>query len=177
MSTGILLREIFSRLPEFEKELDKTLEDINRRLGNLPMARYEDPCAELVDLVFEFSKVLSRDIRGAPSLRFDGSASRTLMQNIRMAQIKLRSSVVRTAPKFCPWSKRDTPPTSPSTSLRTGVASISGFSAIGVPMTWVAEPMFLVNDEQHPFDDRVGRVMYLDEIMEIIEQSVFSSLI
>ncbi|KAF8510023.1 hypothetical protein JB92DRAFT_3144495 [Gautieria morchelliformis] len=37
------------------------------------------------------------------------------------------------------------------------------------PPAWIAEPMSLSSEERVPFDDRTGKVMYLDEVMERVE--------
>ncbi|KAF8510027.1 hypothetical protein JB92DRAFT_463918 [Gautieria morchelliformis] len=92
------------------------------------------------------------------------------MQGIRLTQIRLRSSVMRTAAKFCPWARQDTPPGSPN-------SMVSGTTvSAATPPAWVAEPMSLSSEERVPFDDRTGKVMYLDDVMECMEQSITREL-
>ncbi|KAF8589012.1 hypothetical protein K439DRAFT_1333756 [Ramaria rubella] len=165
----LLSKLVALRLPDVEKELEASLEDINRRLRLLPAPKFDDPSSELVGLIFEFAASISRNIKGV--VQFDDSMP-GLMLGVRKAQINLRSSVMRTAPRFCPWSRQDTPPGSPNSVLSAGSATQS----IGAPMEWVAEPGFLSSEERVPFDDRNGKIMFLDEVMERAEQSITREL-
>ncbi|KAF8524910.1 P-loop containing nucleoside triphosphate hydrolase protein, partial [Hysterangium stoloniferum] len=160
-----LSKLIAVRLPEVEKELTISLDDINWRLNELPPPKFEDPSSELVGLIFDFSAAVSRDVKGKARL---DDTMQSLLHGIRIAQIRLRSSVVRTAPRFCPWSRQDTPPGSPNSTI--------SMSSVGAPLPWVSEPTFLTKEEQIPFDDRTGKIMYLDEVMEFAEHSVTREL-
>lgn len=151
-----------TRLPEVEKELTLNLEDVTRRLKQLPAPRYDDPSSELVSIIFEFTAAVSRNIQGITLVE---DSAPTLMQGIRVAQIQLRSSILRSAPRFCPWARQDTPPGSPDSSLSSALSN-------GTPPEWVSEPLFLSSEEQVPFQERIGKVIYLDEVMERVEQYV-----
>ncbi|KAF8510018.1 hypothetical protein JB92DRAFT_3119320 [Gautieria morchelliformis] len=137
------------QLPAVEMELSLSLDDVTRRLKQPPSPKFDDPSSELVDIVFEFTGEFSRDA---------------------FAWLKFRSSVMRTAPRFCPWARQDTPPGSPN-------SMVSGTTvSAATPPAWIAEPMSLSSEERVPFDDRTGKVMYLDEVMERIEQSITREL-
>lgn len=172
MVTSILLSclvrctEVSLRLPDVEQELAASLQNVNRRLKELPASKFDDPSSELVGLIFEFTANVSRNVKG---IRQYEDATPGLMPGIRAAQRDLRSSVLLTAPKFCPWARQDTPHGSPNSVL----SSVQIEQAI-CPPAWVAEPFFLAEEERAPFDSRMGRVLFLDEIMERAEQCVIS---
>jgi hypothetical protein len=152
-----------TRLPDVEKELSLNLEDVTRRLKQLPAPRFDDPSSELVSLIFEFTAAVSWNVRGVTLLE---DSVPSLMQGIRAAQIQLRSSIMRSAPRFCPWARQDTPPGSPNSMISSATVST------GAPPDWVAEPLFLSSEERVPFEERIGKIMYLDEVMERAEQYV-----
>ncbi|KIJ25994.1 hypothetical protein M422DRAFT_192801, partial [Sphaerobolus stellatus SS14] len=149
----LLSKMIAIRLPDIEREISIGLDDLNRRLKELPPPKYTDPSGELIGLIFEFTSAISRDVRGLT--RFD-PMSRKLLQGIRSAQLKLKSSIMRTAPRFCPWEQSDTPP--------------------GSPRSAMSKPSFLSKEEISSFEERTGRIMYLDEVMEFIEQAITREL-
>jgi len=159
--------ELRYRLPDVEKELSISLQDVNRRLQQLPAPKFDDPSSELVRLIFDFTADVSRNVKGVT--HFEDTMP-SLIQGIRGAQKSLRSSVMRTAPRFCPWARQDTPPGSPNS-----VLSSAGTNMLLSPPAWVAEPMFLTEEERAPFDNRTGRVLFLDEVMERAEQCVNSA--
>lgn len=140
-----------------------SLDDATRRLKQLPTPKFDDPSSELLNLIFEFTGAVSRNVRGVTKIE---DSMPTLMQGIRTAQIQLRLSIMRTAPRFCAWARQDTPPGSPGSLLSTNTMSA------GAPVAWVAEPPFLSSEERIPFDERTAKIMYLDEVMERAEQYV-----
>ena len=158
------LAYVGNRLPDVEKELTLSLDDATRRLNQLPAPKFDDPSSELVGLIFEFAGAVSWNVRGVSQV---DHFMPSLMQGIRTAQISLRSSIMRTAPRFCAWVRQDTPPGSPNSML-----SDRTMSNGGAPAAWIAEPTFLSSEERVPFDDRTGKIMYLDEVMERAEQYV-----
>lgn len=158
--------DVRNRLPDVERELSLSLEDVTRRLNQLPASKFDDPSNELVTLIFEFTSIVSRNVRGVT--QFEESVP-SLMQGVRMAQLYLRSAIMRTAPRFCPWARQDTPPGSPGSIRSTAT------QGTGAPQAWIEEPMFLSSEERIPFDDRTGKIMYLDEVMERAEQYVVNA--
>jgi hypothetical protein len=157
---------VYNRLPDVEMELSLSLDDVTRRLKQLPSPKFDDPSSELVDIIFEFAAAVSRDVRGV-TLSEDASSS--LMQGIRMAQNHLRTSIMRTAPRFCPWARQDTPPGSPNSMVSGTIVSAE------TPPAWIADPMSLSSEERVPFDDRTGKIMYLDEVMARVELYVIAT--
>ncbi|KIJ46925.1 hypothetical protein M422DRAFT_249669 [Sphaerobolus stellatus SS14] len=64
------------RLPDIEREISIGLDDLNRRLKELPPPKYTDPSGELIGLIFEFTSAISRDVRGLT--RFDPMSKKLL---------------------------------------------------------------------------------------------------
>ncbi|THH15705.1 hypothetical protein EUX98_g9424 [Antrodiella citrinella] len=141
--SDILSELIARRLPDFQDELQKLLQGTQETLRKLPKPPSSDALAEILHIISEFSRELSKRLEGTPNE--DG-----LLQSIRPAMEKFKTAVRSTAPLFNPREK--------STS-RSRTATPSDLT-----------PDFLLNEEgpsgsslSHPTHDAD---IYVDEVMD-----------
>jgi hypothetical protein len=82
---------------------------VDRELGDLPEPNFDDPRREILTLLRDFNKKISKHIEGLPpsnSYSPRNPASFGLMHSINEAFERFRLSVHQTAPRFRPWSSK-----------------------------------------------------------------------
>ncbi|TCD65552.1 hypothetical protein EIP91_002516 [Steccherinum ochraceum] len=102
----VLSELISKRLPDFQDELQKLLQTTDESLRKLPKPPSSDALGEVLHIVSEFSRDLSRHLEGTPEK--DG-----FLQAIRPELEKFRKAIRMSAPRFIPRErtapKLDTP--------------------------------------------------------------------
>ncbi|KIK81251.1 hypothetical protein PAXRUDRAFT_832978 [Paxillus rubicundulus Ve08.2h10] len=92
----ILSELIAKRLPEIQKELMNSLQETEAELRALPRAPSSDPVGEVLHVLSNFTRDLSRRLEGT-------SEEDGLLQTIRPCQETFKRAIRRTAPNFVPW--------------------------------------------------------------------------
>lgn len=87
------------RLPEIQKELGNAIRETEQRLHALPKAPSSDPVGEVLHVLSNFTRDLSRRLDGTPEE--DG-----LLQTIRPHQQAFKLAIRATAPLFVPWERK-----------------------------------------------------------------------
>lgn len=95
----VLYSELVTRLPEIHEELQKLLRKTEDSIRQLPKPPSTDPFGEVLHLVGNFARDLSRHVEGTPEK--DG-----LLQSIRSAQLRFRKAIRATAPRFRPYERK-----------------------------------------------------------------------
>ncbi|KAF8805202.1 hypothetical protein BYT27DRAFT_7258310 [Phlegmacium glaucopus] len=95
----ILSDLISKRLPEIQKELDKSISETREHLNKLPKPPSSDPVNEICSMIYNFTSDLARHVEGVPEK--DG-----LLQVIRPAQENFRKAIRATAPNFLPYEEK-----------------------------------------------------------------------
>ncbi|KAF9222329.1 hypothetical protein BS17DRAFT_881158 [Gyrodon lividus] len=95
----ILSELIAKRLPEIQEELMNALQDTEAKLRELPRAPSSDPVGEVLHVLRNFTRDLSRRLEGTPD-------ERGLLQTIRPHQEVFKRAIRETAPNFAPWEKK-----------------------------------------------------------------------
>ena len=141
-----------NRLPEIQEELYRVLRQTEKELEELPPPPPSNPLGEVLRVLDEFRRDLSERVEGTPDT--DG-----LLQNMRPHTTKFRRRIRATAPDFVPWE-----------SQRAGQPSV------------MPPPTFLSNEEESerdalqdgPVIERVGSEIYVDQVMDRAQTSVFT---
>jgi hypothetical protein len=87
---------LLPRLPEIHKELQNLLRNTEDSIRKLPKPPSSDPFGEVLNLIGNFSRDLSRHLEGTPE-------KGGLLQTIRPAQLRFRRTIRATAPIFRPY--------------------------------------------------------------------------
>ncbi|KAF9222274.1 hypothetical protein BS17DRAFT_735704, partial [Gyrodon lividus] len=99
---SVILSELIAkRLPEIQEELMSALQDTETKLRKLPSAPSNDPVGEVLHVLRNFTRDLSRHLEGTPD-------ERGLLQTIRPHQGAFKRAILETAPSFLPWAKTTT---------------------------------------------------------------------
>lgn len=94
-----LIRVMNLRLPQIQREIERSILRTREALEDLPKAPSSDPVSEIANMLHGFVRDLARHVEGVPDE--DG-----LLQSIRPAQTTFRRAVRATAPEFMPFEKR-----------------------------------------------------------------------
>jgi hypothetical protein len=140
------------RLPQILAEIMRQLQLVNAELLEIPAHRCEDPRREVLILLRDFTKKVSKHVDGLPPPASNDPldpASQGLIQAINDASERFRVKVHQTAPQFRPWNSNATIGAQQRNSM---LATVRVDDADGTA---------------------VGPVFHLDEIMDIAKRSVF----
>ncbi|TFK33506.1 hypothetical protein BDQ12DRAFT_715805 [Crucibulum laeve] len=96
--SSILSDLISKRLPEIQKELEKSIHQARTAFNQLPKEPSKQPMNEIFNLLHTFVNDLAVHVEGIPD--HDG-----LIQHIKPAQQKFRVAIRATAPNFMPFEK------------------------------------------------------------------------
>lgn len=89
---------LFYRLPEIHDELQNHLRKAEKQIQDLPKPPSTDPFGEVLHLIGDFTRSISRHLEGTPG-------SNGLLQSIRPAQIQFQHAIRETAPDFRPYER------------------------------------------------------------------------
>ena len=134
-----------TRLPELLREVDSNLDSCRKELAQLPTRFIGDPVGEIWRLLADFKRDVNDLVTGRPD---DGKIG--LIQRTRQSRQKFRESIFQGAPRFKPYTSPVSGPESPQTLQDT------------------AEGL-------EPQINASGTVVYIDEVIERAETSVFRS--
>jgi hypothetical protein len=87
---------LLPRLPEIHKELQNLLRNTEDSICKLPKPPSSDAFGEVLHLIRNFTRDLSRHLEGTPERE-------GLLQTIRPAQLQFQRAIRSTAPKFRPY--------------------------------------------------------------------------
>jgi hypothetical protein len=96
-------------LPQIQLDVLRQLEVVNKELDGLPYPKFDDPRREILTLLRDFSKKISKHIEGLPPSSSNNSrdlGSLGLIHSINEASERFRREVHQTAPRFRPWSSK-----------------------------------------------------------------------
>ncbi|KAH8088967.1 P-loop containing nucleoside triphosphate hydrolase protein [Cristinia sonorae] len=108
--SDVLSELIAKRLPDFQDELQKLLQGTEETLRKLPKPPSPDALGEVLHIVSEFSRDLSKHLEGTPS-------EQGLLQAIRPALETFKVAIRSTAPRFIPRTGSWTPTASPTSDI------------------------------------------------------------
>ncbi|KAL0955559.1 hypothetical protein HGRIS_001798 [Hohenbuehelia grisea] len=92
-ASAVLSNLISERLPKIQEELQRLLDETKEALDALPREPSSDPLAEIIRLLYDFTRDVTRHVEGIPS-------EKGLLQVLRPHQEYFRSSIRTTAPDF-----------------------------------------------------------------------------
>ncbi|KAI0925224.1 hypothetical protein AcW1_007088 [Taiwanofungus camphoratus] len=98
--SAVLSDLIAKRLPKLQDELQELLQKTENDIRSLPKPPSADPFAEILYMLSQFSRDLSKHLEGIPSK--DG-----LLQAIKPEQQKFKKAIRDTAPVFVPYTLRN----------------------------------------------------------------------
>ncbi|PCH35504.1 hypothetical protein WOLCODRAFT_145834 [Wolfiporia cocos MD-104 SS10] len=149
--SNILTDLIAKRLPELQDELQALLHKTEDGLRQLPKPPSSDAFAEILHLISEFCRDLTRHLEGTPD-------EAGLLQAIQPLKDKFRMTIRETAPDFRPYKKLP--------SRQSGTYEDSAFSM----------PDFLSNEEQTSVALDDSRAIYIDQVMDRAKKAVTREL-
>jgi len=134
------------RLPDIHKELKAQIQNTENLIRKLPKPPPDDPFGEVLHLITNFTRDLSRHLEGTSDP--DG-----LLQTIKPTQRQFQRAIRTTAPKFRPFER------GPTTSA---------------PRT-LTPPEFLTNESENNKDfeaNNSGNPIYVDEVLTRAQEYV-----
>lgn len=90
---------ISKRLPEIQLEIERAMHRTMQQLAQLPKQLSSNPLQEISTILSEFSKDVSRHIKGVPQ---EGG----LLQRIHLVQEKFKRDIRDTGPNFRPYERK-----------------------------------------------------------------------
>jgi hypothetical protein len=139
------------RLPQIQSDVLRQLQVVSAELDGFPAPNLKDPRREVITLLRDFNKKVSKHIEGLPpssSYNPRDPATWGLMHSINEAFERFRLRVHRTAPRFHPWDSQPSPKTLAS-SEESMIATVSQDDAEG--------PAF-------------GPLFYADQVLELAKR-------
>ncbi|TFY61367.1 hypothetical protein EVJ58_g4550 [Rhodofomes roseus] len=147
----ILSELIAKRLPELQDELQNLLQKTEDALRQLPKPPSNDAFAEILHLLSDFAREMSKHLEGTPE-------GHGLLQTLRPVQERFKKAIRDTAPDFRPFPKPQR-----AKDRETDMAKQDLVDADG---TQFQQPEFLRAEEPDTWE--VGnddRAVYVDEVM------------
>ncbi|TFK50788.1 hypothetical protein OE88DRAFT_1712740 [Heliocybe sulcata] len=142
----LLSEFIQKRLPEIQDELQNLLRKTEDALRGLPPPPSADPVGEVLNMVGDFMRQLSLEIKGTPD-------EHGLLQQIRPEHDMFKKAIRGTAPVFRAYEKKK------SSSAPRAIA-----------------PDFMVNEDGYVVEEDESRAMYIDEVMDRAQKAVSREL-
>lgn len=155
----LLLMRLSSRLPEIQTDITRLLWQVDRKLDDLPIPNYSDPRRDIITLIRDFTKIVSKHIDG-DNLVSTSSSNLSLIHRINLAYDRFRLAVHCTAPQFRPWTTSYLSSNSKSHSLE---------QPSSTPSSSPLQSMINAADLGNPSGVN-GPVWYLDEVMDLAKR-------
>ncbi|KAH9833436.1 P-loop containing nucleoside triphosphate hydrolase protein [Rhodofomes roseus] len=141
----ILSELIAKRLPELQDELQNLLQTTEEALRQLPKPPSNDAFAEILHLLSNFARDMSKHLEGTP----EGNG---LLQTLRPVQERFREAIRETAPDFRPYQRRTKGSRCQTDSSEAAQLQQAEFLQAEEPHAWKT-----VND---------NHAIYVDEVMQ-----------
>jgi hypothetical protein len=144
-----------SRLPEIRRNVANLLNSVNKELDTLPIPNHYDPRREIITVLRDFVRKVSKHIGGYPPPSFSASKMEkdNLIHQLNGAYDKFRLSIHETAPRFRPWMS-DQHPSRPTLTDDKIDQMVKSASCDDAP-------------------NGSGMLLYLDEVLELAKRYVF----
>ncbi|KAG8958380.1 hypothetical protein FRC03_009191 [Tulasnella sp. 419] len=103
-----LLSDLVSqKLPVIQKEISRLLRATEQDLAAIPAPNIRDPRREVITIIRDFRKIVSKHIQGlSPDSPDSPVGLPGLLHSINQLYDELKHDVHRTAPQFMPWERR-----------------------------------------------------------------------
>ncbi|KZT27153.1 hypothetical protein NEOLEDRAFT_1131161 [Neolentinus lepideus HHB14362 ss-1] len=149
-----LLSELIQkRLPEIQDELQNMLRKTEVALRELPPPPSADPVAEVLNMIADFMRRLSLEIKGT-------SDENGLLQQVRPEHVAFKWEIRKTAPVFRAYEKKRSVHSSNSNSVIPPAAS----------------PHFMAHEDGYLVREDEARAIYIDEVMDRARKAVSREL-
>ena len=129
---------------------------MRKELRELPLPTHADPRREIVTLIRDFARKVSKHVVGYPPPSFSSGKLHQdgLIHQLNGAYDKFRLSIHQTAPRFRPWmsSRHSSPPTPKTMTINQMITSAANDDAVGGS----------------------GMILYLDEVMDLAKRFVLT---
>ncbi|KAG8916491.1 hypothetical protein FRC02_003804 [Tulasnella sp. 418] len=97
---------VSKKLPTIQREISRLLNHVERELHDVPAPNIRDPRREVITIIRDFRKIVSKHIQGiAPDSPDSHPSLAGLIHSINGIYEDFKHDIHRTAPQFMPWDR------------------------------------------------------------------------